>query len=90
MALMGPVEHHQAEQPPGGPWSAPPKSMPHLCPGQRCLQPECIPVSDHVKRVINSSGASLCFRIDGCDQQAIQITMRIIKTLQGTGWHAEN
>lgn len=46
---------------------------------------ESVPVSDHIKRVINSSGRSLHFRIDECDQQAIQISMRIIKALLGAG-----
>lgn len=50
---------------------------------------ECVPVSDRIKRVINSSGRSLHFRIDECDQQTIQISMLIIKTLLGSGWHAE-
>lgn len=44
-----------------------------------------VPVSDPINRVINSSGRSLHFRIDECDQQAIQISMRIIKALLGAG-----
>jgi len=60
----------------------------HLCPGRCCLfllpESECLPVSDHIKGVINSSGGSLHFRIDECDQQTVQSVL-IIKTLLGTG-----
>lgn len=30
---MGPVEHHQAEHPPGGPWSAPQSLCPTFAQG---------------------------------------------------------
>lgn len=46
---------------------------------------ERVPMSHRVKRVINPSGRRLHFRIDECDQQTIQISMVIIKTLLGTG-----
>lgn len=42
-------------------------------------------MSDGINRVINSSGRSLHFRIDECDQQTIQISILIIKTLLGIG-----
>lgn len=49
---------------------------------------ESVPMSEGIKRVINSSGRSLPFGIDECDQQTIQMSI-VIKALLGAGCPAE-
>lgn len=66
-------------------WWWQPRPLPRALPPVSPHVNECVPMSDCIKRVINSSGRSLHFRIDECDQQTIQISMLIIKTLLGTG-----
>lgn len=66
-------------------WGRQPRPLPRALPPVSPHVNECVPMSGCIKRVINSSGRSLHFRIDECDQQTIQISMLIIKTLLGTG-----